>query len=135
MAKRRKKTTKQRYTNAITKIPNLLFDKKQKYKRSTYENTNQIDDGRRFRPTTYRASHLFDGNRTKVEIYTNSNIGRNKRIPTRIAYGDTRKTIVCRKRRNRRQSLFQQGKIGKGVRVSSIRKTTPNSSIICKRRK
>lgn len=52
-------------------------------------------------------------------------------INDRVAFKSPRRTVVCIRRRARREVLFSKRKIGKGVKVSKLRRYTPDSKIKC----
>lgn len=49
-----------------------------------------------------------------------------------IAFDDPKRTIVCKRRSERRRALFQKKKIGKGKGVTPLRKYTEWSKVRCK---
>lgn len=49
-----------------------------------------------------------------------------------LVFADSRRTIVCQRRKTRRVALFARHKVGTGKKVSRIRRRTEESDIICK---
>lgn len=89
---------------------------------------NQLYDLRFFKPyevnydLTERPSEYTDrrGKRKQMDRYTQ-----------RIGFYDPKNAVVCRRRRDRKRSLFAKRKIGKGRKVTKYRKRNENSKLRC----
>lgn len=98
-----------------------------------YAKYNALSDNRFYNPLGKRISRLTDG--TKATLTTTLPKQRSSilRDPTKakISFADPKRTIVCQRRKNRRETLFRRGKVGKGKKVSRIRRRNINSDIKC----
>lgn len=122
--KRRSKKRSQRKSDHFTKSKRLL--------RRNYKFDTGIDDRRVFRPNIDKEPLTFDGRRVTYTLQTNKP-PTVRRDPTlsKIQFANPKKTFVCKRRRERRITLFAINKVGKGKKVSRIRRRTPDSNIKC----
>lgn len=91
----------------------------------------RLDDNRRFRPPISPLSLKSDGrpvsyrsdfNRTSLNAWNHNR---------KQEFLDSVRVEECISRRRRRRELFKRGKVGKGKRVSSVRRMTERSKIKC----
>lgn len=125
MAKRRRKSVDKRRTQREYHP--------YRSRRSLLSPPNKEQDLRRFRPEIDSYKKL-DGRPVEYEVHRGPT-DRSKYYPDyRIAFTDHKKVVVCARRKRRREHLFKEGKIGKGKKVSKIRRMRDDSKIVCKRR-
>ena len=91
-----------------------------------------IQDNRTFDPQL-RKNRRLDGTLATHTLtdQKGSYQGRNQ-TKAKLSFTDPKRTITCIRRRRRREALFSRRKVGKGIRVSKIRRTTPESQIKCR---
>lgn len=116
----------QRDTSVISKLGKLLYDHHKK---------DRIhDDKRRWRPDkdirTYRTIDSRVAKINNSEIVEREN--RPPYIRNILVFDDSRRVVVCKRRADRRISLFARHKVGKGKKVSKRRLRSPDSEIHCK---
>ena len=91
----------------------------------------EIEDLRTFHPRwALRDYKKLDGRDAEIVEGNARNI--QKATIGHKYFSDPKKVTVCKRRRERRESLFRQRKIGKGKGVSKIRLRTFKSDIRCK---
>lgn len=125
--------TKQRESRRFTKSSDLLL-RDMIYPEIISGYLSDIEDLRRYRPERQRLDRLevsgkpavvsYNNTTTQQQIYTRS-------IEARPFFKHPDKVIVCKKRRRRREVLFARRSIGKGAKVSKIRKYTEDSDVRC----
>lgn len=126
----------QRVPNEFTKIRDLLpltilrDDERKIRKRSVL---SDIEDNRRYRPFLFSGPMLSDGRRAEISYNDKVQQGYNRDRLTPM-FTEPEKTIVCIRRKERREALFRKNKIGKGKKVTPFRKFNENSKIICKKK-
>lgn len=70
-------------------------------------------------------ARIIDSRRTKKQTKNRSN------QYSKVAFVDPTTVVICKRRTKRRQTLFKKRKIGKGRKVSKIRKRTEWSKVRC----
>lgn len=139
MAKRSRKrkkneiTPRQRDISIISQRKELLSgllrdDLKRDVSRET-KRRRIYDDRRYYKPELHYEYRKLDG--TVAYVVTQSIPERKAIFKARLKFADPRRTIVCLRRKRRRELLFSLGKAGKGKRVSDIRKYRDESNIKC----
>lgn len=121
--------TSQREISYISRRDRLLRLSEKRRKETLRD--RRIEDRRLFTPD--RALLLTSGgklatyqvHRPRVTVRSRKNV-----LPHRIEFRDPRRTIVCRRRRKRREVLFAMKRTGKGARRRK-RRYTPESQIVC----
>lgn len=138
MAKKRKKRYKdderrvQRDTSDITRLRKLLYSPFLVKKPEVKRKREAIPDDRRyFRPEMDRAIRKVDGTYAKIVLAHRTRNRPSKGTKVRIAFADPRYVTVCRRRKERRESLFKSGKIGKGKKIFGRKRITEASRIKC----
>lgn len=124
------KVTAQRNTYRISKSKKRLLRRFQP-KRTR---TPKQGDLRRWAPATANKLTHADGTQIVRLVSTIRNPGnllRNVLPLDKISFQDPIRTMVCKRRKARRESLFSLKKIGKGKGVSKIRRMNPLSKIRC----
>lgn len=113
-----------------------LLRRRVRKKQRAIDRLRSIDDFRRYVPDKIIRYHKVSGVISPI-ILSDSQKDRKKgqrQTKARIAFADPKRTIVCQKRRERREMLFKAGKIGKGTPGPKFRKYRPESQISCRRR-
>lgn len=121
--KRSKKKTKKRVQRGYQKY----------HKRDSLLHRSHREDRRRERDI-YQGYLLDDGRPAEYVDFGDERFAGKHYSDGRIAFKDPRKTVVCQKRKERREALFRANKVGKGKKVSKKRIRTEDSDIICRRR-
>lgn len=120
--KKRKKGRSQRRKHPLRKPRRVLTPLKKP----------DIGDGRVFRFKPDIEPLRTDGRRVEYILSAPKKPTlRRDRTKDRIAFRNPKKVYVCKRRRERRRSLFSSGKIGKGRVVSKVRVRNANSDIKC----
>lgn len=122
--RKRKKLNPQRHTTAITKRKPLLRIPRIEY--------SPIEDHRRHTPKRARLYYDIKGKEVDYALKDAKGTypGASQTKAT-VSFADPRSTIVCRRRSERRKSLFALKKVGKGRRTFKKRKMRPESKIRC----
>jgi hypothetical protein len=134
MSKKRKKSKKHQYRQ------NLKTDINRKFQRDAYRIANRraepvlrysdiFDDRRLFHPKKHRLPLTTLGAQDTLEA-TSRNVPLKRE---RIQFVDNKKNMVCKRRRDRRRSLFALKRTGKGA-ANPKRIRNWLSDISCKRR-
>lgn len=121
----------QRDYNRITKNDYLL---KELTKRSKYYNDyTEVMDRRRNLPGKASISRRIDGTNATLTttLPDQRSPGFKDYTLAKVSFQDPRRVVVCRRRKNRREILFKMGKVGKGKKVSRIRRRNIDSDIKC----
>lgn len=100
--------------------------------RQTKIRLTEIEDRRKTK-TVHLDARTVSGRRAKISI---KRYKKNKWLPgrqtkARIAFEDPKKTIICIRRRKRRQALFSLGKVGKGKKIRTRKRYNEFSEIKC----
>lgn len=119
----------QRDVSVISRRERLL--RLSEKRRKEIRRDRRIEDRRLFRPD--RSLLLTSGgriatrevHRPRVTVRARKNV-----LPHRIQFVDPRRTIVCRRRKRRREVLFAMKRTGKGAR-RRLRLFTAESQIVC----
>lgn len=91
-----------------------------------------VNDRRRYRPDRHDSLRYDDGRYTEVKTSQETLHGtRYKRLGNRLEFVNPDRIDLCRRRRDRRESLFAKGKIGSGKKVTKNRRYTQESRIKC----
>lgn len=130
--KKTKKNKKaQRNVKNITKSTRLLRSRRKTVKPKIRRKKNLWED-KRFWSPLFTENKKIDGTNVEYEISQNKNqaLPRSS-IPVSIQFANPRKVTVCKKRSERRKTLFARHKVGKGKKVAKKRRMTENSHIKC----
>ena len=128
----------QRNTIDITKEIDLLDSLRlEPYRFSVFSKKKRIGglDDKRYHDPTRSDRKYIDGNYVEYEFNRKREISRGTPLnQTRVAFKYPEKVIVCKRRKERRESLFALNRIGKGKgRKFKKRKITEDSKISCRR--
>lgn len=147
MAKRKKRKVRQRGTNVYHKDGVLLSDERflepsrpvllSTLRRDVSRETSRrvkLGDDRRFWSPFGLSHHLIDGRPIPRYVPVSDRRSWSLSGGRFWAFGDPKRTIVCERRKRRREALFALGKVGSGRRVSPLRRLNEDSEIICRRR-
>lgn len=128
MARRKKsKNRRHRDNNYISERNSLMSPL---FFRNNIKNVRA--DKRFFRPDFLTGAILVDGRPAEFQLAERSKKG--KLLPhkaTVLEFVNEKRTLVCIRRKKRREELFRRNKIGKGKRVSKIRLFNEDSYIKC----
>lgn len=102
--------------------------------RERRDNGSLPDDNRRFNPARMHYLSKTDGTPARISVAPSTKKGTPYRHPNsnRLMFLDARRVTVCVRRKQRRESLFKNRKIGSGKSIKSVRRLTPDSEIRCK---
>lgn len=133
MSKRRRKKNRRNLTKKhkiiqrdiryIPKSNRLLYDIQQK---QTKKVLDVIQDRRVYLPPTDSSPRKTNGQRVS---YAN-----NLTTKGRVQFKDPANVMICKRRSDRRKTLFKLNKIGKGKKSTKQRRYNESSNIVCKRR-
>jgi len=134
----RKKTRKkaQRVTNDNTKSSRLLRriikPSLIKKRRKRYATDRLYDDGRAFKFEIVPQAYTTSGNRVSYRLSEpEQQRAFTDKTRFRIGFADPRRVTVCIRRKRRRKALFVKNKVGRGKRVSPVRRMSEFSKIKC----
>jgi hypothetical protein len=91
----------------------------------------EIEDRRSYRQAGRRPRDIY-GTEMHITLRdrARSKIGASQ-TKAGLAFKDPRKTIICRRRHERRQSLFALGRVGKGIKGPKYKRLNEWSDIKC----
>lgn len=124
--KRRRNEIKERIQREISMFPE---PKRLLYPFSVFKTNQPLEDKRRFRFDKDPTPFTLDNRRARYLRKQNSKLP--ERYDWRIRFANPKKTLVCIRRKARREALFSLHRIGKGKSVKKIRKFTEESKISC----
>lgn len=124
-----------RYANRMSTFNQLFYDSLIRSYRETLKRRpvpDFINDLRTYRPMMDRGFYkMEDGRIAKYALSKNIHNITSMPRGIRLAFRSARRVSVCIRRKARREVLFAQKRVGKGKKVSSERKWTERSNIIC----
>lgn len=134
MKKRKKYKKKRTQRDVLTITRRKLLRPVKKRTHYDFYSKEIPHDSRRFKPFQYNQPLTLSGTPAKTFspfVREKKRISNRHTDYNRSSFYDPRRVSICVRRTQRREYLFKTGKIGKGKRVSSIRRFNDNSRIRC----
>jgi len=125
MARKKTKKRRQRDVNSISKRRTLLPGRF-RYKRNTRNLV--VDDKRYFRPLMGDIALKDDGTSSRIIVSPKQ---KKRQTKSKLEFASPRRTVVCHRRKRRREQLFKMKIIGRGKGGPKIRRRDRDSDVGC----